>query len=100
MIEGSPAKKDLGTLVDEKQNHPAMCSCSQKAKHLLGCITSSMVSRTREVIVPSVCSCETPPGCCTQPGATSTKGHRLVRVDPEQATQELRGLSTPLLKTS
>lgn len=59
MIEGSPAKKDLGTLVDEKQNHPAMCSCSQKAKHLLGCITSSMVSRTREVIVPSVCSCET-----------------------------------------
>lgn len=38
-IEGSPAKKGLGTMMGEKLNHPAMGSCSPESQPILGCIT-------------------------------------------------------------
>jgi len=62
---------------------------AQKANCILGCIRTSVASRSREVILP-LCSGETSPGVLHP--ALEPEGHGTVGAGPEEAKTMIRGL--------
>ena len=91
--ESSPEEKDLRMLVGEKLNMSRQCVlAAPKANHLLGCIKSSVASRSREVILP-LWSGETPLGAlrpALEPSAQDRHGPFAAGLD--KTTKMIGGL--------
>jgi len=92
-IESNLSQKALGVLVHEKLNITQQCAvAAQKVSHILGCIKSTVASRSREVILP-IYSGETPPGVlhpALEPSAQDRHGP--FGEGPEEATAMIRRL--------
>jgi len=85
--ESSPAKKDLGVLVEKKLDMSHQCALTaQKANHILGCIKRSAVSRSREVILPLHFAIMRPPPGVLHPALepAAEEGHGCVGAGPEE----------------
>jgi len=95
VIESSPAKKDFWVLVDEKLGITWHCVfAAQKANHILGCIKSSVASRSREVILP-LCSALVRPhleSCIQLWSPEHKKGIDLLEWVQRRATKMIQGL--------
>ncbi|PKU34585.1 rna-directed dna polymerase from mobile element jockey-like [Limosa lapponica baueri] len=98
-VESSPEEEDLGVFVDEKLNISHQHAlAAQKANPILGCIPSSMASRSREVILP-LCSGETPPGVlCPALESSTQEGHGPVGAGPAEGHKNGQRAGAPLLR--
>ncbi|KAJ7406812.1 rna-directed dna polymerase from mobile element jockey-like [Willisornis vidua] len=90
-IKSSPAKKDLGALVDVKLDMIQQCVLATwRASCVLGSIKSSVASRSREVILSSLlCSGETSPRVLHPALGSSAQGrHGPVGAGPEESRKD------------
>ena len=86
VLESSPVEKDLGVLVDEKLNEPAVCSCSSESKWYPGLHHERGGQQGQGGDCPSLlCSCEVPP-------RVLCPGMELLEMVQRRATKMIRGL--------
>ena len=97
-LESSFAKKDLVFLVDTKLNTCQQCAFTiKRANSILGCVSRSVVSRSREVILPLYSALVRPHlECCVQFWAPQYNRDMdtLERVQPS-VTKVIKGLEHP-----
>jgi len=97
-IESSPPEKDLGVLMDEKLDITRQCVvAAQKANCILGCIQTSVASRSREVILPLYSSLVRLhlESCVQEPSAQER--HGAVGAGPEEGHKNDQTDGAPLL---
>jgi len=99
-LESSPAKKDLGVLVDENLDMTQQCAlAAQKANCILNCIKRIVASRSREVILPLYSTLVRPhlESCVQLWSAPSQVGHGAVGAGPEEGHKDDQRAGAPLL---
>lgn len=96
VIGRSPVEKGMGALADEKLvvDQLVCVLAAQKTKCILGCIKTSLASRSREgTLHPG----ETPPRVLHPVLESSAqKGHGFIGTSPEESMKIIRGMVHPL----
>ena len=100
LLEGSPARKDLGILVDEELDMSQQCVlAARKASGILDSIRRGVASREREVIVPLYSALVRPhPGVvCSSLGSPVHEGYGAVGLGAEEGHKDDQKVGAPLL---
>lgn len=98
LTESCPVQEELGIFIDEKLAMSRQCALvGKKANCILGCIKTSMASRSRELIL-LLCCLETPPGIL-HPSLwpVEQERHRPLGVGPEEGNKNDQRDEAPFL---